>query len=113
MKIVEQPQDLTIQVKEKQFIVALCCKAESPHGHQLSYKWYCLDDNENSKTIIGSNSLLMITMSLSINAGRRFYCKVSAGDCTVSSDVAEIKLETGAYCIVARSSVYCLSVFDM
>jgi len=98
IKIVEQPRDLTIRVKEKQFIITLFCKAESPHD--LSYKWYCLDDNEISErneTIIGSNSLLMVSMSLSINAGRRFYCEVSAGGYTISSNVAEIKLETGMH----------------
>jgi len=101
VKIVEQPQDLTIRVKEKNFSVALLCKAESPHGHQLSYKWYCLlDDNVNlgrNRTKIGNNPILKISMSLSINAGRRFCCEVSADGYTVVSRTAEIKLETGMY----------------
>jgi len=109
VKIVEQPQDLTIRVKEEQFTVTLCCKAESPHD--LTYKWYCLDDNENSepnKTFIGSSSLLKISMSLSINAGRRFYCEVSAGGYTISSNIAEIKLETGMFWLEEFTQVYSL-----
>lgn len=95
MKIVEHPQDLTIQVKEKQFTVTLNCRAVS--SHELKYKWYCLD-NLHNKTIMGHHQLLEIPMSLSIEAGRRFLCEVSAGDYTVSSNIANIKLETGMCC---------------
>ncbi|XP_065883772.1 uncharacterized protein [Dysidea avara] len=97
VKIIEQPQDLTIRVKEKRFIVTLCCNAESRCGYQLNYKWYCLGDNDNlgrNKTSTGNGPLLKITMSLSIMAGKRFNCEVSAGGYTVLSRVAEINLET-------------------
>ena len=100
VKIIEQPQDLTIRVKEKRFIVTLCCNAESRCGYQLNYKWYCLGDNDNlgrNKTSTGNGPLLKITMSLSIMAGKRFNCEVSAGGYTVLSRVAEINLETGLY----------------
>ena len=103
VEIVEQPQNQTVYVKEKQFTVTLCCHAKSLCGQQLNYKWYCLHDNESNKTIIGCNSpLLKISVSLSIKAGRRFYCEVSAGGYTISSDVAEIKLETGLYLLEVK-----------
>ncbi|XP_065883776.1 hemicentin-2-like isoform X2 [Dysidea avara] len=93
VKIIEQPQDHAIQVKEKEFTVTLCCYAESPRGHQLTYNWYNKDANERPDRSIGCNPILEIPMSLSTKGGR-FYCTVSAGVYTVPSRVAMVKLET-------------------
>jgi len=91
VKIVEQPRDHRIQIKEKEFTVILCCHAKSTRGHQLTYNWYNKDKPERS---MGCNPILEIPMSLSTKGGR-FYCIVSAGAYTVQSRDAKIELETG------------------
>ena len=113
MEIVGHPQNQTIYVKENQFTVTLYCHAKLLHGHRLNYKWYCLDDNARKKTVIGiDNPLLKVSMSLPIHAGRRFYCEVSAGNCTVPSRVAEIKLKTGMYVLAnILLIVHCIVVW--
>ena len=100
IKIVEQPQDYKIKLKEKDFTIKLRCHAESPSGHQLSYAWYYLNASEkpgkfkkDKKTIKGTRPCLELPMQFSPNMDeRRYCCEVSAAGHSEWSRVAVVEL---------------------
>ena len=106
MKITGQPQDQTIKLKKKDFVIKLCCKAESPSRHELSYSWYSLKAFEKpgsfneEKRVKSTYPCLEIRVSSStlMNAyvqEKRYCCKVSAAGCSIWSRLVEIKFEHG------------------
>ena len=81
----------------------MCCNAESPSRHVLSYEWYDLKGiespgsfNEQKKQVKSSTSCLELPMrSSSYLHERRYCCKVSAAGRHIWSRPVVIKFEHG------------------
>jgi len=105
VKIIDEPQDQIIKLKKRDLTVRLCCNAESPSRHDLSYEWYDLKAyekpgsfNEQIKSVKGSKSCLELSMKSSSHIHeRRYCCKVSAAGHSIWSRIVLIKFEHGKF----------------